>query len=699
MYLKRKRTKIQVSAMHILVYKLKSTFLGKLFGFLFFFAIFVPLVTHYYLGTESARDEFAPVAFHSRTKLDSVDSVSLKYEELRREVDELDKIKISLNNELRELEGRRTQLQLEIQTYTERAEAARNKADKFRAEVGRARRELEIIKQAKIEANDCPQLPHLKHPKRLYANSAKQQNHSKWSFLNSYSNNCELNSCFDFSRCSLSSGFPVYVYDPAVYRIGKSPHGFDLTKILTIFRKLPYFMADGKNACLFVVLVGSLEPRDTKETASKLQKLPFWEKKGKNHLILQFSNSTFAISSLDIDFGLAMFGLSSFHSRRTYRNNFDLSVIPVTRIVTGEVWQKAPFQLPAVRKYFLSFEGELSNSSSMQGITVNDLNELTAEASDFHIRISCQGQRSSLQNNVWSLCGNATYRATVLMCSTFTLILGPTDRNASWDTVLVQLVEALQYGAIPVILADRIVLPFNDMINWKEAAVILPEARVTEVNFVLRTMTNEDLLNMRRQGRFLWETYLSTTEALMHTLLATVRTRILLPAATLPSIRSESVFDAENPPLRGDPDPDSTIQLRHPSPVYFRNFTSTTMEAYQIWNSPPGAFWMFPNTPFDPVLPSSAPFMHSAKGFDLIGNGEGGAGVEFSKALGGNVAKEQFTIVMLTYERELVLLEALQRLVGLQYLNKVVVVWNSPQAPIPSLLWPDIGVPIEVRDN
>ena len=51
--------------------------------------------------------------------------------------------------------------------------------------------------------------------------------------------------------------------------------------------------------------------------------------------------------------------------------------------------------------------------------------------------------------------------------------------------------------------------------------------------------------------------------------------------------------------------------------------------------------------------------------------GEGGSGKEFSLALGGNHPQEQFTVVMLTYEREAVLINSISRLYGLPYLNKV----------------------------
>ena len=55
---------------------------------------------------------------------------------------------------------------------------------------------------------------------------------------------------------------------------------------------------------------------------------------------------------------------------------------------------------------------------------------------------------------------------------------------------------------------------------------------------------------------------------------------------------------------------------------------------------------------------------------------------------------------MLTYERESVLMNALQRLAGLPYLNKVIVVWNSPKAPTEDLRWPEITVPyVVIRTN
>ena len=70
-----------------------------------------------------------------------------------------------------------------------------------------------------------------------------------------------------------------------------------------------------------------------------------------------------------------------------------------------------------------------------------------------------------------------------------------------------------------------------------------------------------------------------------------------------------------------------------------------------------------------------------------------------TQGLGGNSPQEMFTVVMLTYKREEALLAALARLKGLQYLHKVLVVWNDPQPPKDDMAWPDIGVALEVKSN
>ena len=109
-------------------------------------------------------------------------------------------------------------------------------------------------------------------------------------------------------------------------------------------------------------------------------------------------------------------------------------------------------------------------------------------------------------------------------------------------------------------------------------------------------------------------------------------------------------------------------------------------------------------------LPSEEKFYDKRLPFDPICGGAGGDGTQyqvlksyqddyeyiFKNALGGNFPREEFTVVILTYKRDDVLIGTLSRLVNQPHLNKVVVVWNSPYSVPDSLQWPAIGAPIEV---
>lgn len=269
-----------------------------------------------------------------------------------------------------------------------------------------------------------------------------------------------------------------------------------------------------------------------------------------------------------------------------------------------------------------------------------------------------------------------------------------------------RLYEALRSGAIPVILgADQIILPYSETIDWRRAVLMLPKARITELHFLLRSVPDADLLLMRRQARMIWERYLSSVQATVDTIVASLRDRLGIPPLPVPNVVAQSVFNATFQPLKSDapsmidPEPEESlgpIEPPSPSPTYRRNYTGLLVQSREIWNEWFDPFFLYPQLPFDPVLPSDSKFIGSHMGFRPIGKGAGGAGKEFGESLGGNHPREQFTIVMLTYEREQVLMDSLGRLYGLPYLNKVVVVWNSPKPPLEDLRWPEIGVNVTV---
>ena len=340
--------------------------------------------------------------------------------------------------------------------------------------------------------------------------------------------------------------------------------------------------------------------------------------------------------------------------------------------------------------------GKISCLKSDGFVSIHDLKQLSLEAKDIFIELSCEVDKQFVSYLDLQLCWSQKSRAEVLKVSTFTLI--PQSENKHGQIMsIIRLIEALQYGAIPVIISDNLLLPFSDIIDWHRAAIILPSAQFPQMHFILRTILVNDILDIRRQGRFLWETYLSSIKTVLTSTIAAIQTRLSLPGIPVKDVHFPSVFSDGILPLISNLDSNVVIQPPVKSPTFYQNFTATTVYARERWNRYPGGLLLYPSSPFLPVLPSSAAFLNSSYNMQPLGNGAGGAGVEFQKALGGDYPFEQFTVVMLTYEREMVLIEALGRFTGLKYLNKVIVVWNSPGNPSPDLKWPNIGVPIKVR--
>lgn len=89
----------------------------------------------------------------------------------------------------------------------------------------------------------------------------------------------------------------------------------------------------------------------------------------------------------------------------------------------------------------------------------------------------------------------------------FALIIFSAEQNFT-DVFHDHLLTALQNGAIPVVTSLRPPLPFPDLIDWRRAVYTLPVQRLSELHFILRSFAPADILEMRRQGRFLLENYL-----------------------------------------------------------------------------------------------------------------------------------------------------------------------------------------------
>uniref|UniRef100_A0A158QRC2 Glyco_transf_64 domain-containing protein n=1 Tax=Haemonchus placei TaxID=6290 RepID=A0A158QRC2_HAEPC len=199
-----------------------------------------------------------------------------------------------------------------------------------------------------------------------------------------------------------------------------------------------------------------------------------------------------------------------------------------------------------------------------------------------------------------------------------------------------------------------------DGIDWNLASIRVAMSRFPELHFIVRSFEMSEVLEMRRMGRFFFERYLGDTRGPL-----------------------EAAID---------------------SPTYLHNFSSIHMKfcypqlallfqySYRAWNK----FGISGKSPEFLVHSADPPaesefYPDTNVGFRPI---EPGSGVEFSKALGGNRVREQFTVVLLTYNRDAVLAASLERLHRIPYLNKVIVIWNNVDRE-PLGAWPRLHVPVE----
>lgn len=183
--------------------------LSRIICLVFIILIFLPFLTLYYLSTLEKSPGHIIHSAHSHVDLpESIGGLSDL--DLKSRVEELLRIKGSVSSELRDMENKRQKLQVEIQSYTKNI-------DKLKMELNHQQTELNRLKisveQAQVAQREALQqnTPDLALPKRLVPNQlpAILPPISKDNIKN-----CKMYTCFDHSRCSLTSGFPVYLYDP-----------------------------------------------------------------------------------------------------------------------------------------------------------------------------------------------------------------------------------------------------------------------------------------------------------------------------------------------------------------------------------------------------------------------------------------------------------------------------------------------------
>jgi len=628
-----------------------------------------------------------------------------------KELCDLNNIKDSINNDLKDLNAKLDQIQESITTKQKVQNLIEQNIKQGKSEVGRLQQEIFQLKNEKHEAS----LTKIPAPSKLLASA---DDDVVMKPPNRYQT-CTMETCFDYSRCSLFSEFPVYVYD---FKIDVEPLVSEseiVEQVASLLsEKSPHITSDAQQACLYVVVIGELtENVFSSVVESWLYALPYWRVDGQNHLIVQVSYHKAVQNILkNVDTGRAILAQSNFETNQV-RLGFDFVLPPLTysnfiqeEVDFGKARQDVEYQVPAMRHYFVSFEGEwVGNKEDEFYNTFNSvLTKFREEqiGGKYFIKFHCTIDQQNIRgfDSEWILCGDSKSRMAATSQSTYVIIPLPPKSMKASVLFLTRLKEAIKSGSVPVIVGNEAVLPYDEFLDWNKAAVIIPKSRTSEIPYLLSSYPHADILSMRKQGRFIYDNYMISPTNILKSMLAIIRSRLMIPPLPVKDTNTELITHPSYSVESREPQPgDAKSEFGIPPPEqkfasekYIRNFTITTMDSKEVWNKIPGPFQLYPSLPDDRTLPTDAQFKGSSHGFRPVNGGQGGSGKVYQESLGGNHPKEQFTIIMLTYERDEVLMQAVLRLKDLPHLNKVIVVWNSPKQPSLDLQWPEIGVEVAV---
>lgn len=96
---------------------------------------------------------------------------------------------------------------------------------------------------------------------------------------------------------------------------------------------------------------------------------------------------------------------------------------------------------------------------------------------------------------------------------------------------------------IPVIASDGLMLPFEEVLDWKRFSVRLYEHELPDLGAVLAGVSPEKAAELQEHGRWVYQRYFSSLAAIVDTTLQIIqgRTRGLARQQTFSRLRKEAM--------------------------------------------------------------------------------------------------------------------------------------------------------------
>ncbi|KAH8852898.1 Exostosin-3 [Schistosoma japonicum] len=651
-------------------------------------------------------------------------------------IDELMRINHSVHDELIDLHQRRKELVDANSILQNQVERLRSILVEHSRQIMRLRATLDSYKQAISENTASSTVFYSKWP--IVQLKPNNQNMNFPTVIASSNKLCTIESCINWNRCRCTR-FMKFCTDLS--------DSNSVTSFEELLQSSPHFTVScniDNCACLRLTFgIRGAEKCMQESTLTSINS-PTCVVLFSNSLELDQIYQRYNYSANQFNFLL----VANSFPENTFRNEFDF-LLPINYDILCMYSKKAcsnssPLRLlPGRRSLLLSFKvGILSknhvgkNYSSLTNFTIQHLKQMDTDSHEMNkstsfISISIYESTDELENcwsdkykeyllqnflsdSDWFPCEDTSS----LRMSTFGLIM--TDAKSSHMSfgLRIQLINCLANGAIPVFIGNGGIYTDEAIDSELLSKVIIrvPRPRVEELPVILQSLSEAHIVEIRRQGQILFKRFLKHKSSQLTTLLLAVSRRLGFPQPPAPQWVSLPAYGEFQPPKQYPIHKENNLQVdlddflgpigpQQSSISYQSNYTglggSARLAIVSVHSDSNMAnpFWLFPSTPWEPSLPSDAPFVpygSTKHGLRPINHSINLAGYEFNMNLGGMYPYEQFTIVVLTYDRFNLLCQTLESFLNLPYLHSILVIWNNPVPPNPNLSWPQLHVPIKV---
>lgn len=327
--------------------------------------------------------------------------------------------------------------------------------------------------------------------------------------LSSDSTECTMTSCFNFTKCSVTEGLRVYFY-PFDSAFSSSLSALNLFHTRNI-----YITSAPSEACLFVIDTSTLADfNNNKNINAQLLNQSTKYNDGTNYILINSEAKDENVDKfLQLTTARTILAQSNFDKTK-FRPGYDIVIPKMSKTKTENKWKRMKPIMPIERIFLFSFLGFFSGKLHNHGrFNVNDVvkyfNNIQSKlGNNIYITTTCKYSNSDSIHDEFLICMNESERMEVLKRSTFSLIL-PSNNISHKSTEIIQfrITEALKFGAIPVIFGDDLVLPFIEIFDWRNAAIIIPVSLIQDINLILKKYTVNTIMSMQHAGKLLYQAF------------------------------------------------------------------------------------------------------------------------------------------------------------------------------------------------